>query len=406
MEEKKEVHTVTCSAPVNIAVIKYWGKRDEELILPVNSSLSVTLNQDQLCTVTSVSVSSQFVRDRIWVNEIEESIDNPRLKKLINEVRRLAGERRSCDDGDDVTVPSHDHHMHICTRNNFPTAAGLASSASGYACLAYSLCQLYHLNTDVSILARQGSGSACRSVYGGFVKWEMGERDDGLDSIAVQVCPKSHWPELVVLILVVSSEKKLISSTRGMQSTVQTSPLMKYRCETVVPQRMSDMERAILERDFPSFARLTIQDSNQFHAVCLDSYPPISYLNDTSKRVMQLVTNYNDLHQQEKVAYTFDAGPNAVLYCLKETLSDIFSLVTHFFPPSPENKQEYVRGMALPSITEEVSVDSIEKLNLTFEPTLGLLQYIIHTTAGDGPRVLSQQDSLLDPHGLPCYHAN
>ena len=193
----------------------------------------------------------------------------------------------------------------------------------------------------------------------------------------MQVSPASHWPELEVLILVVSSEKKAVSSTRGMQATVQTSPLMKvcsatsilygrygrlclipmfqYRCERVVPQRMVDMERAIVERDFETFARLTMQESNQFHAVCLDSYPPILYLNDTSKRVMQLITSYNELHQRERVqhslslsayslphlqvAYTFDAGPNAVLYCLRDQVQDLLSLTTHYFPPTPQNER-------------------------------------------------------------------
>ncbi|CAI8032897.1 Diphosphomevalonate decarboxylase [Geodia barretti] len=393
---ENETHTVTCSAPVNIAVIKYWGKRDEELVLPVNSSLSVTLNQDQLRTVTTVSVSRKFQKDRIWVNNREESMENPRLKRLLAEVRRLTKEQGSMS-GNGTRPPSHDCHMHICSENNFPTAAGLASSAAGYACLAYTLCQLYHLQVDVSLLARQGSGSACRSVYGGFVKWEMGEREDGSDSIAVQVAPESHWLELEVLILVVSSEKKAVSSTRGMQTTVKTSPLMKYRCETVVPQRMETMERAIVERDFPSFARLTMQDSNQFHAVCLDSYPPILYLNDTSKRVMQLVTAYNKLHQEERVAYTFDAGPNAVLYCLRETMSELISLVTHYFPPTPGNERNYIRGIS----SEDCRTDSdfTKKLKLTFDPTPGLLQYIIRTSVGDGPRLLTQP--LLGLDGLP-----
>lgn len=245
-------------------------------------------------------------------------------------------------------------------------------------------------------LDRQGSGSACRSVYGGFVKWVMGEREDGKDSIAVQVSPASHWPELEVLILVVSSDKKPISSTRGMQRSVDTSPLMKYRCETVVPERMVEMERAIRHRDFKSFARLTMQDSNQFHAVCLDSYPPILYLNDISKRVIQLVTSYNELCGQEKVAYTFDAGPNAVLYCLSDTIPEFISMVTHHFPPTQENDGNYIRGISAGRHSNNSPLSS--KLNL--EPCIpGLLQYILHTRVGDGPQLVNQ--TLLGQDGLP-----
>lgn len=110
---------------------------------------------------------------------------------------------RKNSDGDSEGI--YDWHVHICSENNFPTAAGLASSAAGYACLVYALAQLYDLKSDLTELARRGSGSACRSIYGGFVRWHMGIGNDGRDSIAKQIAPSSHWPELRILILIVSS---------------------------------------------------------------------------------------------------------------------------------------------------------------------------------------------------------
>jgi diphosphomevalonate decarboxylase len=125
------------------------------------------------------------------------------------------------------------YKVHICSENNFPTAAGLASSASGFACLVYALAQLYGIQEqypgELSSIARVGSGSACRSLAGGFVKWEAGVKADGSDSLAVQVADEKHWPEMAILILVVSSHRKPIGSTDAMERSVQTSDLLKVR---------------------------------------------------------------------------------------------------------------------------------------------------------------------------------
>ncbi|XP_059239232.1 diphosphomevalonate decarboxylase isoform X1 [Mustela nigripes] len=301
MAPEKPVVAVTCTAPVNIAVIKYWGKRDEDLVLPINSSLSVTLHQDQLKTTTTAAISKDFTEDRIWLNGREEDVEQPRLQACLREIRRLARKRRSAGDEDPAAL-GLSYKVHVASVNNFPTAAGLASSAAGYACLAYTLAQVYGVESDLSEVARRGSGSACRSLYGGFVEWQMGERADGKDSIARQVAPESHWPELRVLILVVSAEKKLTGSTAGMRTSVETSPLLRFRAESVVPARMAEMARCVRERDFPGFAQLTMKDSNQFHATCLDTFPPISYLSDTSRRVVHLVHHFNAHHGQTKVS--------------------------------------------------------------------------------------------------------
>lgn len=137
-QEAAAAPIITCTAPVNIAVIKYWGKRDESLILPINDSVSVTLSSDQMHAKTSVTANANFSCDRIWLNGKEETASSGRLASCLASVRRAAAS---------LSVSSAKVNtkwkVHICSENNFPTAAGLASSAAGYACLVAALCRLY-----------------------------------------------------------------------------------------------------------------------------------------------------------------------------------------------------------------------------------------------------------------------
>ncbi|CAG5855070.1 unnamed protein product, partial [Menidia menidia] len=390
-------HIVTCTAPVNIAVIKYWGKRDEDLILPTNSSLSVTLHQDQLKTTTTVATSRSFQEDRLWLNGKEEDIANPRLQSCLREIRRLARKRHNDGDPDSTRSTGLSHKVHICSVNNFPTAAGLASSAAGLACLVYSLAQAFGVDGDLSGIARQGSGSACRSMHGGFVQWIMGTRDDGKDSVAQQVEPETHWPELRILVLVASAKRKPIGSTSGMQTSVQTSCLLKHRAESVVPGRMVEMIEAVRRKDFPAFAELTMKDSNQFHATCLDTYPPIFYLNSVSQQVIHLVHRYNRHYRETRAAYSFDAGPNAVIFTLQQHVPEFVRVVQHYFPPEA-NGEDFIKGLPVKraGLSEEL------KKGIGLEPMPDGINYIISTKAGPGPCVVKDSaQHLLSPDGLP-----
>lgn len=387
---------VTCVAPVNIAVIKYWGKRNEDLILPINSSLSVTLHQDQLKTTTTIATSRSFEEDRIWLNGKEEDINQSRLQSCLKEIRRLARKRRN--DGDlclESAILSH--KVHICSVNNFPTAAGLASSAAGFACLVYTLSRVFGVDEELSGIARQGSGSACRSMYGGFVQWIMGLKDDGKDSVAQQVEPETHWPELRILVLVASAERKPIGSTSGMQTSVQTSGLLKHRADSVVPGRMVEMIEAVRKKDFPVFAELTMKDSNQFHATCLDTYPPIFYLNSVSQQVINVVHRYNRHYRETRVAYTFDAGPNAVIFTLQQYVPEFVRVIQHFFPPET-NGEDFIKGLPVTraALPEEL------KQAIGLPPIPKGLNYIISTKAGPGPCVVEDPSQhLLSSDGLP-----
>ncbi|CRL07495.1 CLUMA_CG020462, isoform A [Clunio marinus] len=367
--------SVTCIAPVNIAVIKYWGKRNESLILPINDSLSVTLSTADLCSKTKIIADAKFTDNVMILNGKEENFENERIQRCVKEIKARAAELGSC--------PKEllEWKIHIESENNFPTAAGLASSASGYACLVYSLAQLYDLKKqEISDIARMGSGSACRSIYGGFVQWQKGIQLDGKDSIAFQVAPASHWPDLHVLILVVNDSKKKIGSTSGMARSVVTSELIKYRVEKCVPQRIHSMTQAIKDRDFSKFAEVTMKDSNQFHAICLDTFPPCVYMNDVSHEIVNYIHEFNRTEGETKVAYTFDAGPNACLYLLEKNVKRVLSFVNHIFPNDNQKSAEYVRGIPVEYESEDVN----EFQNYP-QYEKNTLKYIIHTKVGEGP---------------------
>lgn len=142
----------------------------------------------------------------------------------------------------------------------------------------------------------------------------MGSREDGTDSRADLVAEASHWPDMRALILVVSAAKKGVSSSSGMQQTVATSGLFAERIATVVPKNMDLMEKAIRDRDFELFGEVTMRDSNSFHASCADTYPPIFYMNDVSRAAVRAVEKINEAAGRTVAAYTFDAGPNCVVY--------------------------------------------------------------------------------------------
>ncbi|KAK9156727.1 hypothetical protein Scep_003301 [Stephania cephalantha] len=439
-ESKKDwILMATARSPTNIAVVKYWGKRDEALILPINDSISVTLDPSHLCTTTTVAVSPNFDRDRMWLNGKEISLSGGRYQRCLREIRSRAGDVE--DEKRGICIGKEDWgklHVHIASYNNFPTAAGLASSAAGFACLVYSLAKLMNVREEqgkLSAIARQGSGSACRSLFGGFVKWEMGKvlkctKDSaGSDSIAVQLADEQHWNDLVIIIAVVSSRQKETSSTTGMRESVETSPLLHYRSTEVVPKRILQMEEAIRTRDFPSFARLTCADSNQFHAVCLDTSPPIFYMNNTSHRQVPhsfIVTNWffriisfmekwNRFEGTPQVAYTFDAGPNAVLIAPnRKVASLLLQRLLFYFPPSTDTElKSFVLGDQ--SIVKDAGIATKEDIdalptppevkdnNASAQKFPGDVSYFICTRPGKGPVLFTDEDqALLHPStGLP-----
>ncbi|KAH7356709.1 GHMP kinase [Rhexocercosporidium sp. MPI-PUGE-AT-0058] len=385
----QKIYQASTTAPVNIAVVKYWGKRDPKLNLPTNSSVSVTLSQADLRTHTTAACSSSFgPDDSLLLNSSPQDVSGARTQACFRELRSL----RTALEASDSSLPKISIlPLRIVSENNFPTAAGLASSAAGFAALVRAIANLYELPaspTELSRIARQGSGSACRSLFGGYVAWQMGEKDDGSDSLAVQVAPASHWPTMRALILVVSAEKKGVSSTSGMQITVATSKLFKRRAEIVVPESMILMEKAIKEKDFESFGEVTMRESNSFHATCLDTFPPIFYLNDVSRAAIRVVEDINKKAGKIIAAYTFDAGPNAVIYFEEENADAVAGAL---------------KG-ALGSLdgwqARDIKVQDHSELDARAVQVLkdGVSRVIL-TSVGEGP--IRTEESLIDASGEP-----
>jgi len=345
----------------------------------------VTLSQDDLRTHTTAACSLLFTEDTLTLNGELQDVSGARQQACFCELRSLRAALESADSSLPKlsTLP-----LKVVSENNFPTAAGLASSAAGFAALVRAIADLYQLPqspTELSRIARQGSGSACRSLFGGYVSWEQGSAADGSDSLALQVAPASHWPQMRAAILVVSAAKKGVSSTSGMQATVATSALFPHRAEVVVPQRMTEMKRAIEKRDFETFADLTMKDSNSFHAVCLDTSPPIFYLNDVSRAAIRVVLEINRLAGRKVAAYTFDAGPNAVIYYLEENEDLVLG--------SLKGGLQGVSGW-----NREVSAKGVDGLDASLlEPLKEGITRVIMTRVGGGP--VSVEASLINMRG-------
>lgn len=368
--------------------LKYWGKRDKTLNLPTNSSISVTLAQEDLRTLTSAATSPDFKADNLWLNGKEEGIKGERTIACLKDLKKL---RKELEDSDSSLPRLSEWGLHIVSENNFPTAAGLASSAAGFAALVVAVAKLYQLPqlmSEISKIARKGSGSACRSLFGGYVAWEMGDLENGEDSKAVEVAPLDHWPTMKAAILVVSDDKKDTPSTTGMQSTVATSDLFQHRILEVVPKRFEEMKKSILERDFQTFGELTMKDSNSFHAVCLDSYPPIFYLNDTSKKIIKLIHKLNEQEGKIVAAYTFDAGPNAVIYYEEQNENKVLGLIHKYF--------HQVSGWD--KVASKVANFEDSSIEFDTDAYKGVSRIIL-TKIGPGPQETSQ--SLVNDSGLP-----
>lgn len=209
--------------------------------------------------------------------------------------------------------------------------------------------------------------------------------DDGSDSCARAVAPRQHWPEMRALIMVVSDAKKDVSSTAGMQQTVASSSLFATRAREVVPQRIQEMEKAIAQRDFETFAKVAMRESNSFHACCLDTEPPIFYLNDVSRAAIRAVEGINERAGQVVCAYTFDAGPNCVVYFLEQSKGEVLGGLA----AALGGKEGWPR--------EQTGKGGVEGEERVMEVLRGGVSRVIITSVGEGP--VSVRDHLVDERG-------
>lgn len=287
--------TVSVTTTANIALIKYWGKRDERLMLPAKSSLSVGLSE-----LTTTTTFEHAEHDSIQASELHQPHFEKKIIHFVNEFRR------------DYDI---DQPIKITTHNHFPTAAGLASSASGFAALALGLNKLFDLklsNQELSQRARLGSGSAARSIFGGFVVWHKGNLANDSDCFAEQLFEANHWLTLRILVVVVDASIKKMSSRDGMRLTVATSPSFNTWCAES-EERISAMHQAIAARDLKQVGMLAEADWYGMYKAMRDTQPPLEYLSDSSWVVIKTVQHLRATGTP--CYFTTDAGPNVKILC-------------------------------------------------------------------------------------------
>lgn len=286
----------TAIAHPNIALVKYWGKRDEELLLPHQSSFSLTLAP--LAVTTSVEFGGS--REEIEINGLPaEGAERERVARVLALVR--------------AETPGDLGPARVRSRGDFPKAAGLASSAAAFAALAVAARAAAGLPRNAreeSLLARRGSGSACRSVQGGFCLWRRGERADGSDSYAEQLFPPDHWPELRLLVAVVSGAEKKVKSRDGMKHTVETSPYFSAWAQDA-EQEARGAPELVARRDLEALGALAERNAWRMHAAALAADPPLCYLAPGTLEVIRAAGRARS--QGLPVWFTLDAGPNPVL---------------------------------------------------------------------------------------------
>jgi len=302
--------TTTAVAFSNIAFIKYWGDRDSRLRLPANGSIS--MNLDGLTARTRVILDETYPKDTLMLNgELAGGLALTRVSLFLDLVRAMAGKNL---------------HAAVESQNNFPTQAGIASSAAAFAALSLAASHALGLDLseqELSRLARRGSGSACRSIPAGFVEWQPGTGDE--DSFALSIALPDHW-DLVDCIAIIQTSPKMTGSSEG-HRLAATSPLQSARLADA-PRRLDICRKAILNRDFEALAKICELDSNLMHAVMMTSSPTLFYLEPASLEIMKAIPAWRQ--SGLPVCYTVDAGPNVHVLTQAEAATQVIERLVQF----------------------------------------------------------------------------
>lgn len=287
----------TAKAPTNIAFIKYWGRKDEVLRLPENGSVSLCISE--LTTTTTVEFQEKLRQDEVMINGEDKAAEVRRVSRHLDLIRHQAGIATFAK---------------VVSTNSFPTATGLSSSASGFAALtvaAANAAELQLSEKELSILARQGSGSACRSIPGGWVEWIDADTSD--DSYAVSLHPADHW-DIVDVVGVVSEGPKEVATSDG-QKLIDTSPFFEVR-KAGMKQKIADIKRAIAKRDFTTFGEITEREALNMHAVMLTSNPALIYWTSGTLEIMKLCSAWRASGLE--VYFTINTGQDIHLLVQKK----------------------------------------------------------------------------------------
>ena len=383
---KEKIYIGKAKGPINIALIKYWGKEDEELITPLNNSISLTLDTNTFYTETKVTIKQTCeVKDNTKENDISLII-NGKTSNITKRIKNIFKKFLSMDNQICKELSISKLDIKIESINTFPISSGCASSASSMAALVLAIASALKLEniiskTELTKIARLGSGSACRSIFGGICEWEKGNKDD---SMAVQLYEKNYW-DLGIKLIIVSQKEKDVSSSLGMKITKETSELFKYRINYIVKQNLENIKKCLKEKDFNNFAEIIIKDSNNFHACCRDSYPSINYLNEESDFIMKIVMSLNKIYGKNICAYTFDAGSNAFLiYEMKNKtiINDFFNFILGF---SNINISDLIGNIKIEN--SESNINEINKLIEKRPPKEKILEQI-DFILGEGTQIL------------------
>ncbi len=287
-------------AGANVALVKYWGKRNESLVLPYNSSISVTLADFR--THTTVEAVESLVKDEIILNG--KPADSDTYQRVEHHLDWIAGSNR------------HRPWMRVVSHNDFPTGVGIASSASGFAALTVAaslVLQKYGEAQTLSKMARRGSGSACRSVFGGFVEWKRGQREDGEDSFAEPVAGPDHWPDFRIVVAVVDRNPKIVSSRAGMRESVRTSPYYSAWVKTC-EEDVEPVRQGIREKRLDVVGSTAELNCLKMHAVMMTTNPPIVYFQPQTVEIMHQVRIWRS--EGLFCYFTIDAGPQVKILTL------------------------------------------------------------------------------------------
>jgi len=292
-------------ARANIALVKYWGKANAALNVPAAGSLSMTLAG--LSTETEVEFDAELDCDSFCLDGHEDPAALERVSRCLDLLRAQSGTRL---------------WARVSSRNNFPTGAGLASSASGFAALACAGAHALNLDLSpkaLSIVARQGSGSAARSIFGGYVEMHAGNADDGSDSFAEPLLDAQAWP-LRVVVAVTSRERKRAGSTAGMRASAATSPYYAAWIDSCGSD-LNTARRAIRERDFASLGAIAEHSCLKMHALAMSSRPPMLYWNSATVGCIDAVKSLR--RDGVDVFFTIDAGPQVKAICTADAVAAV-----------------------------------------------------------------------------------